>query len=60
LRQQLLALVDAAKAKGYDIDTSALNAAYEDAIYSLVEGIVSALKKGIEGTLTASEYNILM
>jgi hypothetical protein len=53
-------LVDSARAKGYDIDTSALNAAYEDAIYSLIEGLTSAIKKGIEGTLSASEYDSLM
>ena len=60
LRKQLLVLVDAAKAKDYDIDTSALNAAYEDAIHSLIEGLTSAIKKGIEGTLSASEYNSLI
>jgi hypothetical protein len=44
-----------AKAAGYNIDISALEAALKDAANSLMQSLISMLEAGVSGTLSATD-----
>ena len=50
--KDIQSLPEAAK---YNIDTSALEAAYKDAVNSLIQSLISMLSSAVEGTLSATD-----